>query len=253
MNLPAKQLCGPLTMDWPNKMQLVLMPGFDGTGRLFEPFTSLLPQCANFKVISYPPDVPLSYAQLTEFVSQQIGSSGPFALVAESFSGPIAAMLASRNPDNLAAVVFCAAFASAPHHSLLAMARSLPLARLFAMCVPDTLIRRFLLPPDAAAPTVHLLKSALAAVRPEVLAHRFRCIAQVDVTALLNLITVPCCYIRARADRLIPQESTNPFVERIRGLVLREIEGPHLIMQANPEACLEAISQFLDEPIRKAR
>ncbi len=239
-------------MDWPNEMQLVLMPGLDGTGKLFEPFTSLLPPGVNFTVISYPRQEPLSHDQLCEFVSERIDMSAPFALVAESFSGPVAAILASRNPVNLAGVVFCATFASAPHHSLLAMAKSLPLAHLFSMSLPETLLRRFLLAPDAATSAVRLLNEVLADVKPEVLAHRFRCTADIDVTEHLGRITAPCCYIRALSDRLIPPASLKAFAERIDDLLIKEIEGPHLIMQTNPRACLEAVSQFLDESIKKS-
>lgn len=240
-------------MEWPNQLQLVLMPGLDGTGRLFQPFVEQLPQNANFKIISYPSDKQLSYEELPDLVLEQVDSQKPFVLVAESFSGPVAVKLASQNLDNLSAAVFCATFASPPGHLLLAMAKALPLTQIFTMSVPEALIRKYLLSPSTPAPIVSLLKEILSQVQPAVLAHRFKCITEVNVKGLLSQIKVPCCYIRAMSDKLIPAASMQPFVENISDLVVKEVESPHLVLQSKPAECLETISEFLDDVIKKPR
>lgn len=65
-------------------MKLVLLPGPDGTGRLFEPFLRALPSHLSPVIISYPTDQPLSYAELVRFVRQQVRSDEDYVLLAES-------------------------------------------------------------------------------------------------------------------------------------------------------------------------
>ncbi len=45
-------------------MNLVLLPGLDGTGELFRPFIEILPKDINALVISYPGNIKLSYEEL---------------------------------------------------------------------------------------------------------------------------------------------------------------------------------------------
>lgn len=45
-------------------LDLVLLPGMDGTGFLFEPFVNALPSGINPIVVAYPTNKPLSYKEL---------------------------------------------------------------------------------------------------------------------------------------------------------------------------------------------
>jgi len=40
-------------------MRLLLLPGTDGTGLLFEPLVKALPSCLTAHVVAYPPEQPL--------------------------------------------------------------------------------------------------------------------------------------------------------------------------------------------------
>ena len=71
-------------------MTLVLLPGMDGTGDLFAAFLSA-PGCdLDVKVVSYPTDVALGYADLEAFARAALPTDRPFVILGESFSGPIA-------------------------------------------------------------------------------------------------------------------------------------------------------------------
>ena len=76
-------------------MKLVLLPGLDGTGLLFDPLLRILPSHFSSIVISYPPDEPLGYAELVPYVKSRIPANEDFVIVAESFSGPLAVEIAS--------------------------------------------------------------------------------------------------------------------------------------------------------------
>ncbi|MEW6284578.1 MAG: alpha/beta hydrolase, partial [Candidatus Eremiobacterota bacterium] len=62
---------------------LLLLPGLDGTGRMFEPFLRGLPPGLEVSVTAYP-DRLQPYADLERYLSWP---EGPCVLVAESFSG----------------------------------------------------------------------------------------------------------------------------------------------------------------------
>jgi hypothetical protein len=81
-------------------VKLVLLTGMDGTGDLFEPLIKALPGI-EIQVIRYPLDRSLSYPELLSLVTSSLSGSEPFALLAESFSTPIAIQLAAKRPPNL--------------------------------------------------------------------------------------------------------------------------------------------------------
>src|ERR1700719_1226395 len=92
---------------------LVLLPGLDGTGMLFGDLIGELPPTQTVNIARYPTDRFLSYAELVSCV-REIIPSNPFLLVAESFSTPLAAMLAATRPPNLAGLILCAGFVTNP-------------------------------------------------------------------------------------------------------------------------------------------
>ena len=81
-------------------MHLLLLPGMDGTGRLFGPLAKALAPTIKPVAVSYPTDQPLGYNELLALIETSLPSD-PFVVVGESFSGPLALMLAARRPPNL--------------------------------------------------------------------------------------------------------------------------------------------------------
>ena len=95
-------------------MQLILLPGMDGTGRLFADFIDAMELRVAPKVIAYPGDRALSYGELTDLVRRALPIDEPYVLLAESFSGPIAIALAAEELPGLAALILVSSFARAP-------------------------------------------------------------------------------------------------------------------------------------------
>src|SRR4051794_30021183 len=154
-------------------MKLVLLPGLDGTGLLFEPLLRVLPSHFAPLVISYPANEPLSYAQLLPLVRASLPVDEDYILLAESFSGPIAVELAASDPPRLKALILCATFLSNPaclSDKFSTLVR--PIA--FTLEFPEFVVRRYLLGRDAPAYLVEDFRRVSRSVSPEVLAFRMR-------------------------------------------------------------------------------
>ena len=97
---------------------LVLLPGLDGTGKLFADFLKALDLGVRTRVVPYPPDVPLGYDELEPLVRAALPAQGAFVLLGESFSGPLAIRIAARPPPGLTGLILCVTFASNPYPRL---------------------------------------------------------------------------------------------------------------------------------------
>ena len=89
-------------------MHLILLPGMDGTGQLFGPLLRILPPGLEAAVVAYPPDRPCGYAELLPLVEAAVPDGGEFLILGESFSGPLALLLAASRPRGLRGVILCA-------------------------------------------------------------------------------------------------------------------------------------------------
>ena len=122
-------------------MRLMLLPGMDGTGRLFGPLLRILPQGLEVTVFAYPPDRPCGYAELLPLVEAAVPEGGEFVVLGESFSGPLALLLAARRPRGLRGVILCASFARGPWR-FPARWLGLLIRPFWFRAVPGSLIRR---------------------------------------------------------------------------------------------------------------
>src|SRR5262245_31175156 len=75
---------------------IAVLPGMDGSGLLLTDLVQRLALQRPVRLISYPNE-PLSYDDLTQFVVERIPNRR-FAILGESFSGPIAIEIAATQP-----------------------------------------------------------------------------------------------------------------------------------------------------------
>ena len=87
---------------------LVLLPGLDGTGKLFAPFVQCSTNSFTCHVVSYPSTELLNYHQLISRVRGVMPWDQSYTLVAESFAGPLALQFAAAQPEHVRAIVFVA-------------------------------------------------------------------------------------------------------------------------------------------------
>jgi pimeloyl-ACP methyl ester carboxylesterase len=233
-------------MEWPSDLLLILLPGLDGTGLLFEPLLTEMPVNARISIIRYPAIQAFSYSQLSNYVAHQLPRNQELVLLAESFSGPLAIELLKTTSLQIKGVIFCATFAQAPSSLLLTIAQFLPLALLFRLPIPSLAIRWYCLDKTAPQFLVMLCRKALTEVKPRILAQRIRELATVNATlALENLEKIPCCYLQATDDKLVPSHCLTPFQKAIPNLFVAPIKGPHFILQTRPKECAKILTKFI--------
>ena len=219
-------------------MRLVILPGMDGGGALLAPFVAAFPPWIEAEVVEYPHALPLGYDALEARVCARLASSSePVALVAESFSGPIAIRIAADPPAHLAAVVLVATFAALP---LPAVARFAITPLLFARPPPRAFMRRTLLSPASSDALVEELRAAIQRTAPAVMAHRIRAALEVDVRAELARVRLPVLVIEGREDRLL-----RSLLRARRDLRAVTLDAPHLVLESAPEESAEVVAAFL--------
>jgi pimeloyl-[acyl-carrier protein] methyl ester esterase len=190
------------------------------------------------EIVSLPAE-PLPYAALSDRLARTLALTPDAVLLAESFSGPIAMMLAAAHP--VAALILCNSFVRPPRPSLL---RMLATPALFRGNVPLWVVRRYFVGPDASAELVDQVREAIGTVDPALLAFRLANVLTTDASAWLTRCGMPMLYLRGTRDRLIPESSVEQIAARSPIRVVR-IPGPHLLIQACPTQAWAAVNPFL--------
>jgi pimeloyl-[acyl-carrier protein] methyl ester esterase len=224
--------------------RVLLLPGLDGTGRLFRPLLDAFPSSVDARVIAYPNGRVLSADELAAFVSASIDPAEAYWLVAESFSGPIALQIASQavhRPDGL---VLAATFTRAPVRWLAAMPSLGALAVQLSRAAMTIGVRAMMTGRDAPPELVAAVVDAIASVPKAVLAARIRQVLTSDVRSAAA-IRVPTLIISARRDRLVPSRLTAELRASMPHAEHVEIDAPHLVLQRFPIECAEHIASFI--------
>jgi len=223
---------------------LVLLPGLDGTGELFQPLLRELPAKWQTVVVAYPMDAAAGYDALTGLAAQLLPIEGPIVLLGESFSGPVAIRLAAKLGSRLKALVLCCTFACNPRPGLSMLGgliRWLP--SLGAM--PSSLAALTLLSSNPPAESKALLATALATLPAAVLRARLRMVMTVDATRELAMVLAPVLYLQATYDRIVPPAAAVDVQRLCPQTVVTRLAGPHGLLQAAPAASAAAMTSFL--------
>jgi pimeloyl-ACP methyl ester carboxylesterase len=222
---------------------LVILPGLDGIGARIAPFMRRLVPSAEARVIAYPPDIELGYGELEALVRRELATADRYALLAESFSGPIAIRIAADPPPGLLGVILCGTFAANPYpwaNPVGALAAWLPLK-----AMPRWLRAPLMwgsADPKRAPPRA---QRSLSGVAGRVVRRRLRAILKVDERAQLAHIRLPCLVLTARRDRIVPRRATRALLAGLPEAQKQEIDGPHLLLQACPHEAAAAVLRFL--------
>ena len=231
----------------PNDIHLVLLPGLDGTGYLFKPF---IEQCANpnkIITISYPTDHFIPFKELPKYIIPKLPKDQPLVLLGESYSGPVAALLATNHKLDVRGVIFVATFARYPKSFLKTLSQVLPLSWLLKLPIPNSVIRLFCFGKWNTATLSNLLKESIKANQPKILTQRARSGTSLDVRDVLSKIDAPCLYIQASKDKLVPDKAIEDFKTHIRDLAIHRVEGAHFILQTQPGNCSRIVADFVKQ------
>ncbi len=97
----------------PPRCPVVYLPGIDGTGRLLHRQYGLRDRFT-LRCASYPQDDQHSYADLVAIGIRHLEETGPAVVLAESFGGAVALMVALARPDLIRRLVLVNTFAHYP-------------------------------------------------------------------------------------------------------------------------------------------
>lgn len=223
-------------------MKLVLLPGMDGMGELFGPLLACFPPEIEAITVAYPHDRALDHDELVAYVLTRLPDE-PFALLAESFSGPIAMRIAGSSPQHLRGLILAASFISSPIPRLL---RPLTVFApiLFRLPIPVPLLSFFTLG-ASKHPLRSALSEAVAMVSPAVMAARLRQLANLQIGETVASCQAPVVYLQATRDRLVRKRCLQDLIELLPTTTVHRLEGPHLILQTRPKAASATIQACL--------
>lgn len=221
-------------------MKIVVFPGLDGTGQLLHDFADALSADHRVEVLSYPVDL-TSYGEIAEWLASQ-PFDGEFAIVGESFSGPLAIDIAATKPDGLKAAVFVATFANAPRHVPKLLIKLMKIAP-----VPPLALAWLSLPFVMGRAGTAELRSAylrvLRGIPRQTILGRIEAVLTANTDGSLPKIAVPCAYMRANRDRLVPRSASDVLVSTCD--VVLPVDAPHFLLQTRPAEAARLVTDFL--------
>lgn len=227
------------------RLKLVLLPGMDGTGELFSEFAAALAGEFEIATVRYPTEQCLSYSELEGFVRAACPTSGPFVLLAESYSTPLAIKYAASNPENLEGLVLCAGFATSPMRGWRRFLGWVLAPVMFRIPLPNLAAKCCLVGPNAPPSLLGSVRTAVSSVKPKVLVARLRDVLACEVRPEMGHVTVPVLYLQAKQDRLV-RASCLDELRRIKPqMAVVALEGPHLLLQREPHKAAATVVQFV--------
>lgn len=219
-------------------MNLVLLPGMDGTDHLFSRFIDAASPEFSLFPVSYPTHRKANYSELLDLILSQLPDE-PFCLVGESFSGYPAYRAALTRPPGLIGVIFAASFLASPAPLWGKLTPLMPGRFLMKKPPPEWVIRKFLLGRNADETIIRQFKEVVQTVSPDVMWHRLKMIMALKQPT--ESLTVPVTYIRPIQDNLVPAGAFETIRRIAPDFTVFDVEGPHLILQTRPDQCLACI------------
>jgi pimeloyl-ACP methyl ester carboxylesterase len=216
---------------------LLFLPGFDGDGRLREPFLDALRPAWSARSVAYPGEPLGSLAGYCRFAAAELDPDERVIVIAESFSGLVAARWAARDP-HVEGPVLCAAFARNPVW-VAALGAALPNVVRFGaqflgplrIASPDALRRQW---SRDFSRTLHALPA-------DVIAERLRLIAEEDVSEDLRALRIPVILLQFDGDLVVGPRSRGELETVCHNARVIRHPGPHFALETQPRSCADAL------------
>lgn len=218
-----------------SKLTLVLLPGLDGSGALFERLIRALQPEIACEAVRYPFDATWGYAAYADYAASVIGSRR-VVLLGESFSGPVAVMVADRLGSQVAGVILATTFVTCPWPRFLVRGSARVNPRRAPIAWRDAVLTSGRCDVDLSA----AVSRAIAPLPREVSAARLRAVADVDVRAVFRNLKQPTQILHGRRDVVVPLLRA-PKADRADQRVTRHLfDCGHMLLQmATPETARE--------------
>jgi len=229
--------------------EVLFLPGFDGSGALREPFLAALGEFMASRAVDLRQPRAIDYPNrplhsLNGYCRHALALATPdrpLVLVAESFSGLVAARWASMDP-HVEALVLCGSFARNPMTWATSLAASVPSVVRFGA--------GFLAPPPGNRDPMRIrwsreLARTLRALDEAVIGERLRLIATEDLRPELRALAIPVVLVQFEDDFVVGARARGELEEVCHNAQVVRFPGPHFAIETMPRECAEAIGPRL--------
>ena len=222
--------------------EIVFLPGFDGVAELRDEFVRELGAIAPARGIGYPNARLETLNGYARFAASQVSPESRPVLVAESFSGLVAARWAAQDP-HVAGIVLCGAFARSPV-TWASLGASWPAMAQFVGA--NSMNPMAYMSGDAARRRwSQALSTAIASLRRDVVAERLRIVAVDDVTAELQALRIPVVIAQFQDDLVIGAQAHRVLLGACVEPRVVRIPGPHFAIETRPRETAAALRAAL--------
>jgi pimeloyl-ACP methyl ester carboxylesterase len=209
----------------------------------FRPFLAALPTAIRPVVIDYPSEGSNQYADLLEIVCHAVAEIPSFYVLASSFSGPLAIMLARAQPEKVRGMILSASFLRSPQPRL-ARFRFAAVSPVVGMIrtlrrVPVWTLR------SKADPLRRAKAETWSRVSSRVLAGRVRAILDVDVREALRSCPQPLLCAVYADDRLVSRKNADEILQYHEAAELVILPGGHMAMHSDPGRLVTEVVRFI--------
>ena len=222
--------------------EVVFLPGFDGVAELRAPFVQAIGAHHPARAIGYPNRKLETLNGYARFAASHTTPDSRPVLVAESFSGLVAARWAAQDP-HVAGLVLCGAFARSPV-PWAGLGASLPsMAQFFGanFLNPMTFASRDL----ARRQWSQALARAIRSLDRGVIAERLRLIAVEDVSAQLRDLRIPIVLVHFEEDIVIGAQARATLESVCHNAQVLRVKGPHFAIEVRPRESAAALRETL--------
>lgn len=223
-------------------LTMFVLPGLHGGVEQLDQFCGSAPPQFAPQPMPLPNDS-ARYDALVEWFLPKIADHSACGVIGESFSGPLAVRLAAAAPERVKLLVVVTSFARSPRPLLV---RFLPWRWLSRAPLPLWAMRRFMTGMHMSVQRVAALRRSIRACPPRTFAGRFAEIARTDVRNQLHGLPMPGLYLQAVNDWMVPSSCVHDFTARSSSWKVTRVEGGHMLLEANPAGCWQAIAEFAE-------
>lgn len=222
---------------------VVLVPGMDGTGRLFYRQVPLLAR--SYRVVTYAlRDTASRMESLVADLSRVIhatAADGSAIVVGESFGGTLALSFALAHPEQVRALVVLNSFPYfAPQHRLRMAALAIAVMPWGAMRLVRRLTAWRLHSPHTTRDEIAKFLELTAQASRDGYRNRLRILMRYDVRPRLPALRPPALFIASEHDHLVPSVAQARYMaEHTPGAAVRVLDGHGHICLIAPDVDLE--------------
>ena len=215
--------------------EVVFLPGFDGNAQLRGEFVSAFAHRRPARAIGYPNRALGSLDGYRDYVASQVSPDSRPIVIAESFSGLVAARWAATD-SRVAGLALCGAFARNPAPLVARLGSWAPsIARFAGSRMGD----------PRGTGWERDLPASIRALRLEVIAERLRLIANEDISAELSSLRAPVTLVQFEDDEVIGPRARRHLESVCHNARIVRLPGPHFNIEVNPIPCAGAIAPWL--------